>query len=257
MTLPPAFLEIPLAHRGLHDAAARRPENSLSAFHAAVARGYGIELDVQLTADGKAVVFHDDTLDRMTSETGPVAARTAAELGRVALKNSDDHIPTLTDVLAAIGGRVPLLIEMKDAGDTLGPTDGRLAAAVAHALAGYDGPVAVMSFNPHYVIALRKIAPSVPRGLTTEAFPPADWPHTPPETCARLAGIPDYDAAGACFLSHHFRDLARPRVQELKSQGAAILCWTIRSPADEAEARQIAHNITFEGYPAPHSAQPA
>ena len=257
MTLPLAFLTVPLAHRGLHDATARRPENALSAFRAAIAAGYGIELDVQLTADGEAVVFHDDTLDRMTAETGPVAARRAADLRRIGLASSDDHIPTLSEVLDTVAGRTPLLIEIKDAGEALGPTDGQLEAAVARALAGYAGPVAVMSFNPHHIITLRRLAPDLPRGLTTDAFDPADWPHTPPATCARLAGIPDYDAAGASFLSHHFRDLARPRVRDLRRQGAAILCWTIRSPDQEAEARRIAHNITFEGYPAPHSAPAA
>jgi glycerophosphoryl diester phosphodiesterase len=248
MALPSSFLTTPLAHRGLHDAASRRPENALSAFRAAVAAGYGIELDVQVSADGEAMVFHDDTLDRMTAEAGPLAARTAAELGRITLTNSDDRIPTLSQVLQVIAGRVPLLIELKDAGETLGPTDGRLEQAVARALAGYAGPVAVMSFNPHQIIALRTLAPAIPRGLTTDAFEAKDWPHVAPESCARLAGIPDYDATGASFLSHHFRDLARPRVRELQAKGAAILCWTIRSPEQEAEARRIAQNITFEGY---------
>jgi len=254
MRLPSAFLTTPISHRGLHDAAARRPENARAAFHAAVAAGYGIELDVQLSADGEAVVFHDDTLDRMTAEVGPVAARTAAELGRIALRNSDDHIPSLIDVLTDVAGRVPLLIEVKDAGETMGPTDGRLEQAVARALVGYAGQVAVMSFNPHHIIGLKSLVPAVPRGLTTDAFAPKDWPHTPPETCARLAGIPDHDVAGACFLSHNFRDLTRPRLRDLQQKGAAILCWTIRSSEQEAEARLIAQNITFEGYPAPHPA---
>lgn len=250
MALPAAFLTTPIAHRGLHDAAARRPENSLPAFQAAVAAGYGIELDVQISADGAAMVFHDDTLDRMTAEAGPLAARTEAELGQIPLRHSGDHIPSLAQVLQAVAGRVPLLIEVKDAGETLGPTDGRLEQAVARALADYSGPVAVMSFNPHHILALRTLAPAIPRGLTTDAFAPGDWPHVPPETCARLAGIPDYDAAGAVFLSHHFRDLDRPRVRALQAKGAAILCWTIRSPEQEAAARRIAQNITFEGYPA-------
>lgn len=250
MSLHPGFLTTPIAHRGLHDAAAGRPENALGAFRAAIAQGYGIELDVQLSADGEAMVFHDETLDRMTAETGAVAARTAADLGQITLRNSGDHIPSLAEVLRIVDGRVPLLIEVKDASETLGPTDGRLEQAVARVLVGYEGPVAVMSFNPHHIAALRELAPAVPRGLTTDAFRPEDWRHTPPETCARLAEIPDYDAVGASFLSHHFRDLARPRVLELKAQGAAILCWTIRSPEHEAEARRIAQNITFERYAA-------
>jgi glycerophosphoryl diester phosphodiesterase len=107
-----------------------------------------------------------------------------------------------------------------------------------------------MSFNPHMVIALQDLAPAVPRGLTTDAFTQALWPHSPPENVARLQGIPDYDAAGASFLSHDVRDLGNSRMLELKAQGAAILCWTVRSAEQEADARRVVQNITFEGYPA-------
>ena len=93
--LPPALLATPLAHRGFHDLAAGCPENSLSAFRAAIDAGYGIELDVQRSADGRAMVFHDDTLDRLTDRSGLVASLTAADLGRTLLCDSDDHIPTL------------------------------------------------------------------------------------------------------------------------------------------------------------------
>jgi len=149
---------------------------------------------------------------------------------------------------------VPLLIEVKDQTDAMAPTDGRLEAATAAALHGYRGPVAVMSFNPHSVAHLARLAPDLPRGLTTSAFDPAAWHPLPPATCDRLRDIPDYDATDSSFVSHEARDLTRPRVAVLKAQGAAILCWTIRSPDAEAEARQIAHNITFEAYPAPFPA---
>ena len=149
--LPAAFLTQPPAHRALHDSAAGRPENSRAAVRAAVAAGYGIEIDVQLSSDGQAMVFHDEDLDRLTSDCGPVRARTAAELGRTRLRDAEDGIPTLPEVLALIGGRVPLLIEIKDQTLTMSETDGRLEAATAAALASYTGPVAVMSFNPHAV----------------------------------------------------------------------------------------------------------
>jgi glycerophosphoryl diester phosphodiesterase len=126
--------------------------------------------------------------------------------------------------------------------------NGRLEEATVRALQGYEGPVALMSFNPHSVIALRDLAPDLPRGLTTEGFDPKDWPSVPEEVCARLREIPDYEAAGACFISHHAPDLGRPRVAELKEQGAKVLCWTIRSAEQEALARRMADNVTFEGY---------
>ena len=242
------FLRLPIAHRALHGRGL--PENSRGAMRAAVAAGYGIEIDVQGTADGQAVVFHDDDLDRLTGATGPVRARTAHDLATLRLTGCDETIPDLAEVLALVAGRVPLLIEIKDQTGLMGPTDGALEAAVAGALAGYAGPVAVMSFNPGAVAAMARLAPGVARGLTTAAYDPADWHPLSPEVCDRLRGIPDYDAVGASFISHEARDLARPRVADLRAQGAAVMAWTIRSEAAEAAARTIAQNVTFEGYPA-------
>jgi glycerophosphoryl diester phosphodiesterase len=248
--LPAAFLGAPIAHRGLHDRAAGRVENSLAAAAAAVAGGYGIEIDLQSSADGIAMVFHDETLDRLTAESGPVAARPAAELARIPLSGGGGTIPTFAALLALVDGRVPLLVELKDRTGALAASDGVLEAAVARDLAGYAGPVAVMSFSPAMVAHLARLAPGVPRGLTTDAFDPADWAPLPAGTCARLRDIADYDAVGASFVSHLWRDLSRPRIAELKAGGAAILCWTVRSPKEEAAARRIAHNVTFEGYAA-------
>lgn len=252
--LPGAFLTRPLAHRALHDRAAGRPENSRAAVRAGVAAGYGIEIDVQISADGQAMVFHDEDLDRLTAGHGPVKARSAAELGRIRLRDAEDGIPTLPEVLALVAGRVPLLIEIKDQTLTMSETDGRLESATAAALHRYAGPVAVMSFNPHAVAWMARLAPQLPRGLTTSAYDPADWAPLPEATCTRLRGIPDYDRTGASFISHEAADLSRPRVAALKAQGAAILCWTVRSPAAEDQARRVAHNITFEGYAARHPA---
>jgi glycerophosphoryl diester phosphodiesterase len=126
--------------------------------------------------------------------------------------------------------------------------DGALERAAAADLAGYAGPVAVMSFNPESVAAMADLLPEVPRGLTTCGFDPADWPGVPPDRCAALAAIGDVARVGAQFVSHHHLDLGRPRIAELAVEGLAILCWTIRSPGAEAAARRIAANVTFEGY---------
>jgi glycerophosphoryl diester phosphodiesterase len=248
--LPAAFLTHPIAHRGYHNRAAGCIENSGQAVKAAVAAGYGIEIDLQLSADGVPMVFHDEDMARLTGETGLIHTRTAAELGRIRLTDSDDTIPTLAQILTLIAGRVPLLIEIKDQTMTMAPTDGRLEAATVAALADYTGPVALMSFNPSCIAHLARLAPHLPRGLTTDAYDPADWAPLPAETCAHLRGIPDYDATACSFISHGHRDLAAPRVRQLAAQGATILCWTIRSAADEAAARKLAQNITFEGYAA-------
>jgi glycerophosphoryl diester phosphodiesterase len=250
VALPDAFLTRPIAHRGYHDRSLGRIENSPAAFAAAVHRGYGIELDLQLSADSVAIVFHDETLDRLTDKTGPLNAWTAAELGALRLTGSADTIPTLAQVLAQVGGRVPLLIEIKDQSLTMAPTDGALEAAAVADLVGYAGPVALMSFNPDSVAHVARLAPHLPRGLTSDQFDPGDWAPLAPQVCARLRGLPDYEPTGCSFISHGASDLGSARVAELLAAGAVVLCWTIRSPQAEALARKIAANVTFEGYAA-------
>jgi glycerophosphoryl diester phosphodiesterase len=253
MTLPAAFLDIPLAHRALHDLSAGRPENSRAAVRAAVDAGVGIEIDVQLSADNKAMVFHDYALERLTPERGAVRLREASALAAIPLKGGDEGIPTLEEILDLIAGRVPLLVEFKDQDGAMGPDVGPLETAAAELLGRCRGDLAVMSFNPHSVRALARLLPDVPRGLTTSAYRPDEWP-LPAATCDRLRGIPDYADTGSCFISHEADDLNRPRVAELKAEGAAVLCWTIRSQAEEDIARQVAQNVTFEGYlPRPRS----
>lgn len=248
LPLPQDFLRLPIAHRALHDRHDGRIENSPAAIRAAIAAGYAIEIDVQLAADGTAMVFHDETLDRLTPESGPLSARTSGELARIPLLGGRDMIPTLAEVLTLVAGRVPLLIELKDQTLTLSNSDGKLEAATAAALNGYAGPVAVMSFSPSMLTYMARLAPSVPRGLTTSSYEPADWHPVPKGTCTRLRDIPDYDHVGATFISHQADDLARPRVAELKVLGAAVLCWTITSSADALKALDVADNITFERY---------
>lgn len=248
--LPSAFLDRPIAHRALHDRALGRPENSREAVRAAVAAGYGIEIDLQLSRDGAAMVFHDDHLDRLTEAEGAISARDAAELAELRLRDGASGIPPLSDVLEVVAGRVPLLIELKDQSGGLGDGDGRLERACAAALEGYDGEAALMSFNPRSVALLAELAPERPRGLTTCAFAREDWPDLRAATRRYLRAIPDVEATGACFISHDHHDLHAPRVAEVKAQGLHVLCWTIRSPEEEAAARRIAHNITFEGYTA-------
>ena len=246
--LPEVFRRVPLAHRGLHDVSDARPENSRAGITAAIAAGYGIEIDLQLSRDGAAMVFHDYDLGRLTPETGPVRRRDAAALAQIPLKGGDEGIPGLPEILALVAGRVPLLIELKDQHGQMGETDGALEAATAAALDGYAGPVAVMSFNPHMVIDMAARAPHVPRGLVTCAFSAENWPLLREATRARLRAIPDYDAAGASFVSHAADDLDSPHLARLRARGARVLCWTVRSREAEARARAVADTVTFEGY---------
>ena len=242
-----AFLARPIAHRGLHRRAAGVIENSRAAAEAAIAVGYGIELDVGRSADGEAMVFHDDTMLRLTAAPGLLADHTAVALGRTLLLGSDETVPTLAEFLALVAGRAPLLVEIKDQDGALGPGVGALEARVAYLLAGYDGPAALMSFNPHSVAALADLAPDRPRGLTTCAFDGAEW-SLPDYRRAELANLTDAERTGAAFVSHDRKDLANPAVARLKAEGLPILTWTVRSPVEEMQARKVADNITFEGY---------
>ncbi|MCV2893094.1 glycerophosphodiester phosphodiesterase family protein [Lentibacter sp. XHP0401] len=246
--LPASFLAAPIAHRGLHDLANGVPENSLASFDAAIANGYGIELDLQMSADGVAMVFHDYSLERLTGEKGAVAQRTAHQLGQIPLTGGQEGIPTLAQTLALVAGRAPLLIEIKDQDGALGPNVGPLEEAAVKALTGYAGDVALMSFNPHAVAALAKLAPHIPRGLTTCNYDPKDWTTIPKARLAELVPIPDFTRTSAGFISHQASDLASPHVAALKAQGVPVLCWTIRTSMEEAAARKLADNVTFEGY---------
>lgn len=248
--LHPDFLRIPLAHRGYHDAGDARPENSPAAFRAAIAAGYGIELDVQLTADDRAVVFHDYDLARLTREKGPVRERSLRDLATTPLNGTREGVPSLEDILRLVGGRVPLLVEIKDQDGNMGPNVGPLEQAVIDDLRGYDGPVAVMSFNPNAVARIASLSPDTPRGIVTGSYREEDYPNLAETVRERLRDIADFELLTADFISHEAADLQRPRVAGLKAKGAAILCWTIRSLEQEAKARKIADNITFEGYAA-------
>ncbi len=245
--LHPAFLIPPISHRGYHNDDA--PENSRAAFDRSIHMGYGIELDLQLSSDGEAMVFHDYALDRLTGTKGPLRQHTAAQLQALTLSNGES-IPTLLEVLKQVSGQVALLVELKDQDGALGPDVGELEKRTAELLNAYAGPVAVMSYNPHMVYNMARYAPEVPRGLTTSPFLPEFWQLVPEARRRELAEIPDYDAAGCSFISHHHKELDSAPVWRIRNTGDPVFCWTVRSEAEEDAARRLADNITFEGYQA-------
>lgn len=247
--LPQAFLNRPLAHRGLHDINEARPENSRAAFSAAIEHGYGIELDVQLSKDGQAMVFHDYRMTRLTGLSGPIQMRESGDLVQVELLHGENQtIPLLSDVLALVAGRVPLLVELKDQDGGMGPNIGALEKSVAQFVEGYSGPIAFMSFNPFSVEAIANLLPNHPRGLTTCLMNDSGSLNVPKTRRAELASIQDFERSKSSFISHDHSSLTIPRVQELKSNGVPVLCWTISSPKDEQAARKVADNVTFENY---------
>ncbi|UWP98047.1 glycerophosphodiester phosphodiesterase family protein [Aliiroseovarius crassostreae] len=248
--LPPSFFAAPIAHRAFHDVKNGRPENSRAAIEAAVERGYGIEIDLQLSKDRQAMVFHDYDLARLADATGPIQQRSADELGAIGLRGGNEGIPSFDEVLALVAGRVPLLVEIKDQDGAMGPRTGQLEQAAAQCLEHYRGDVAIMSFNPHAIAEFAKHRRDLPLGLVTCAYLQEDWPLLPAATRHHLRDIPDFDRVGADFISHDVNDLTNPAVRRLKDRGLPVLCWTVRSQEVEKTARQIADNVTFEGYEA-------
>ena len=246
--LPDGFFSRPFAHRALHGPGA--PENSREAVAAAVTAGYAIEIDVQRSHDGEAMVFHDYSLTRLTGKSGAIQMFGAGELAEIPLLGGPTGAPPLPEVLDLVAGKVPVVIEIKDQDGAMGTNVGELEAAVAEALTTYEGPVAVMSFNPHSVAAMAELAPNIPRGITTCDYKAAGWPTVPAARRAELADIPDFERVGACFISHDRQALGDTAVARLKARGVPVLCWTIRSEEQAQDALKIADQITFEGYAA-------
>jgi glycerophosphoryl diester phosphodiesterase len=246
--LDQSFLTRPLSHRGLHNRAAGVIENSRAAIIAAIDAGYGIEIDIQQTADEQPLVFHDYNMKRLTGRDVYVRTLPATEVMATPLTDGTDGPPHLAEVLELVAGRAPLMIEIKDQHGALGPVDGVLEAKVAEALIGYAGPVALMSFNPHSVAACAAAAPHIPRGRVSDPFWVEDWAFVPTNRRAELARLDDLGALGASFTSHYAKDLTSPAVAAVKASGLPVICWTVRSAGQEAEARLYADNITFEGY---------
>ena len=167
-----AIFARPVAHRGLHDRNQGRIENSPAAFALAIDHGYAIECDIQLSADGQPIVFHDDRLDRLTASSGNLRDFSAAQLGKLQLSGSSDQIPSLAALLALVNGQVPLVIELKP--QAAGATE--LADAVVAVCRTYDGPVALKSFDPGLVRRLRSLKAPYPLGIVSEIHTAEEYP---------------------------------------------------------------------------------
>lgn len=227
-----ALKALPFAHRGLHGDGLI--ENSRGAFEAAIAAGHGIELDVRVTLDGQALVFHDTTLDRLAEATGPVDGRTAAELRHIRLKGTNETIPDLPEILELIGARVPLLIEVKAPERAVTP----ICAAVLGGLRGYGGPVGIMSFNPEVARWFARHAPQVTRGLvvTEEGKPQRKRLE---RRLALWRSRPD-------FLAYDIGDLPSRFAARARARGIPVFTWTCRSAEDAARASLHADQIIHE-----------
>lgn len=245
MAAPDWLTARPIAHRGYHDRAERRIENTLPAVAAAIDHKFAVEVDLQLTADGRVVVFHDKVLDRLTESTGRLDQKSLAEAKAAKFRETDARIPTLEELLDLVDGRVPLVIELKS--NWTG--DRRLEQAVAAILATYSGPAAVMSFDPASMAAMRRLAPGLPRGLIADHFDGGlDWGHLSPARRFALRHLLAAATVWPDFVSYGIKALPANAPLLFRHLGLPLITWTIRTPADRAKARQYTDQITFEGF---------
>ncbi len=234
----------PIAHRGLHDAKSGIIENTKSAFAAAIEAGYAIECDLQLTRDGEAVVFHDETLDRLMAGTGLVGERTAGELKAMAFRSGSDRIQTLGELLAQVEGRVPLVIELKSVWDG----NKGLARRAIDVAKDYHGDFVFMSFDPKVIETVRALKPDILRGIVADKVTDPDYDVLPVKDRIDLREFAHMAATEPDFISYHWRDLPYPPVAQFRETGRPVISWTIRSEADAALARRYSDQITFEGF---------
>ena len=234
-----------IAHRGLW-AVDGAPENSLAAFQAACAHDYGIELDVQLSADGEAMVFHDSQLARMTGADGRIGDHTAADLARLRLNGSDEGIPTLAEALAVVGHRAMVHIELKTPAGEVGPLEKR----VHEILIDHNGPVAVIGFNPYSHAWFAQHHPKILRGLDSYAYADEAARKLAPEQRQAYARLEHVALARPHFLALDADMLPSAAATDLRRQGMPVIAWTVRSA--EQRQRLTAHcdNIIFEGFAA-------
>lgn len=223
----------PIAHRGLHDPEKRIYENTLSACEAAVAGNFAIEIDVQASADGEAMVFHDADLRRMCGLHEPVASLTCAELSRIHILDSDDTIRSLPKILKAVSGDVPVIVELKDNTEH----NAALAEAVAEAARSYTGRIAVMSFS-HEII-----------GMLVEQHCPCP---------IGLVALGDDEMADEhqkafehpiSFISYDVKELPNEFVARARRERSMpVISWTVRTTEQATVTYEHGDQITFEGF---------
>ena len=233
----------PIAHRGLWSPDGA-PENSLAAFQAACAAGYGIELDVRLSSDGEAMVFHDDMLKRLTGLDGRPRDYSADDLGRMRLSGTDETIPTLLETLALVGHRAMVHIELKTPYGEVGPLEQR----VHEIIADHHGPLCVIGFNPYSHAWFADRYPGVLRGLDSYAY--AKAPQMSEVQRRSFANLEQVEIARPHFLALGLDMLPNARAAQFRADGMPVVAWTVRSPAQWDAVRADCDNLIFEGFAA-------
>jgi len=245
-----AFLR-PIAHRGLHDAGNGIVENTRPAFEAAIAKGYGIECDLQPAADGSPLVFHDLTLERLTTGSGPITDLQPGCAAKLPFKNTKiTGILTFADLLALVTGRVPLFVEIKS--EWTEP-DLRFLSEIARLATAYKGPIALMSFDPGVMAVLARLAPDIPRGIVSGRYRDASgtpwWPELSSWRMFRLRHLLEHQGAAPDFYAYEVGALPTLATRLARTiRGLPLLAWTVRTDHDRRIAAMHADAPIFEGY---------
>ncbi len=235
----------PIAHRGLWSPQGV-PANSLGAFHAACAGGYAIELDVHLSADGEAMVFHDSLLAPMTGRPGRIADYTAADLGQMRLLGTQETIPPLAEVLTLVGHRAMVHIELKTPYGEVGPLERR----VCEVLIDHNGPTCVIGFNPYSHAWFAENHPQILRGLDSYNYANGRDRHLAPEKRRAFSRLDHVALAKPHFLALSLDMLPSKPAARMRAGGMPIIAWTVRKPAEWAAVSQYCDNLIFEGFAA-------
>lgn len=238
----------PIAHRGLHSAANGRIENTAPAFSAAIARGYGIECDLQPASDGTPFVFHDAEFKRLVEARGAIAERAPADIARLRYRGQDTAIISYADFLDLVGGRVPLLVEIKSDWESPRPA---FLEKIANASKGYKGPLALMSFDPVVMAGMHELAPKVPRGIVSGGYRGHDWwrHRIDIRRAFKLKHLLESGPAAPSFFSYHVKSLPTPVTRFVREVlGMPLFTWTVRSEIDRKITARWADAMTFEGF---------
>jgi glycerophosphoryl diester phosphodiesterase len=238
------LVDNPIAHRGFHDNRRGIIENTESAFANAMVHGYAIECDLQLSADGEAMVFHDDTLERLTNAKGPVNAYSARELKRVKFSGCADRMQTLAEMLEQVDGRATLVMELKSHWDD----DFTLAKRALQILGAYDGPFCLMSFDPHVVQAVCELSPHTVRGITADRTVDPWYNFLPLARRVEMRNFAHLGKTKPHFVSYLWSDLPYEPITEIRSAGHPVITWTLHSEVESSHAFRYCDQVTFEGY---------
>lgn len=243
--LDPDFLR-PIAHRGLHDASVGRIENTAPAFEAAITAGFGIECDLRPARDGTPFVFHDAMLNRLIDAEGPIDARSPSELAALRYRAQSTALLSYSSLLELIAGKVPLLVEIKS--DWVEP-DPRFLSAIAELSLAYRGPLALMSFDPAVITALRSLAPGLPRGIVSGMYEGMEWraDAIDAERAYRLSHCLEAGPAEPGFIAYAVDALPTPAMRFAREVvRLPLFAWTVRTPEQLAHARAWADAPIFE-----------